>query len=139
VVFLFEVKSCYKTFSSCPSAVFPWKNIWKVKVPPKVVFFVWTAAQGKILAIVEWCCMCKSCGESPNHLVLHCVVAQSLWSLVFCLFAVDWVMPEWVVELLASWMGAFHNSREAGGWGAVPLCLMWVIWRERNQRVFEGI
>uniref|UniRef100_A0A2N9HUK5 Uncharacterized protein n=1 Tax=Fagus sylvatica TaxID=28930 RepID=A0A2N9HUK5_FAGSY len=84
-------------------------------------------AQGNILAIVEWCCMCKSCGESPNHLVLHCVVAQSLWPLVFCLFAVDWVMPEWVVEILASWMGAFHNSRQAGGWGAVPLCLMWVI------------
>ena len=48
-------------------------------------------------------------------------------------------MPEWVVELLVSWMGAFHNSRQAVGWGTVPLCLMWVIWQERNQRVFEGI
>ena len=57
----------------------------------------------------------------------------------FCLFGVSRVMPAQVVNLLTSWMGAFRTSCQAVGWGVVPLCIMWVIWRERNQRVFEGI
>ncbi len=123
-------------------------NIWKARAPPRVAFFVWTAAHGKILTIdnlrkrniciVDWCCMCKRSGESPNHLLLHCEMAQSLWSMVFCLFGVVWVMPGSVVEVLASWMGCFRKSLHADVWGAAPLCVMWVIWRERNLRVFEG-
>jgi hypothetical protein len=46
--------------------------------------------------------MCKHNGESPNHLLLHCETTQSLWSMVFCLFRVVWVMPSSVVELMAS-------------------------------------
>jgi hypothetical protein len=30
---------------------FPWKNIWRNKAPPRVAFFVWTAALGKILTL----------------------------------------------------------------------------------------
>ena len=60
--------------------------------------------------------------------------------MVFCPFGVIWVMPYRVVDLMASRMGSFRNSRHAVEWGAVPipLCVMWVLWRERNQRVFEG-
>jgi len=29
----------------------PWKSIWKVKVPLRVAFFVWTATIGKILTL----------------------------------------------------------------------------------------
>lgn len=114
---LFEVKSYYKILSSSPFAVLPWKSIWKARVLPRAAFFVWTASHGKILTmdnlqkrcncIVEWCCMCKASGESPKHLLLHCGVAQSLWSLVFCLFGVVWVMPEQVVDFMANWMGLF--------------------------------
>uniref|UniRef100_A0A2N9EXD0 Reverse transcriptase domain-containing protein n=1 Tax=Fagus sylvatica TaxID=28930 RepID=A0A2N9EXD0_FAGSY len=144
----FEVKSYYKILSLNTSLRFPWKSIWKVGAPPRVAFFVWTAAHGKILTmdnlrkrricIVDWCCMCKHSGESPNHLLLQCETAQSLWSMVFCLFGVIWVMPGSVVEVMASWMGSFRKSRHADVWGAVPLCVMWVLWRERNLRVFEG-
>jgi hypothetical protein len=27
----------------------PWKSIWKTKAPPRVAFFVWAAALGRIL------------------------------------------------------------------------------------------
>ena len=133
----FEVKSYYKILFSCPSMVFPWKSIWKAKVPPCIAFFEWTASYGKILTldnlrkrqicIVNWCCLCKNSGESPNHLLLHCVVAQSLWSIMFCLFGVFWVMPYRVVDLMTSWMGSFHRD-------AIPLCVMWVLWCKRVRR-----
>ena len=88
-----------------------------IKVPPRVAFFSWTAALGKILttdnlwkrhvAVLEWCFMCKRCGELVDHLLLHCSIAYELWSMVFCLFGIHWVMPYKVSELLASWQRKF--------------------------------
>ena len=37
-----------------------------------------------------------------NHLLLHCPIAYELWSMVFSLFGIHWVMPYKVIELLAS-------------------------------------
>jgi len=45
----FEVKSYYKFLSIPIQSSFPWKSILKVKVPLRVVFFVWTTTLGKIL------------------------------------------------------------------------------------------
>jgi hypothetical protein len=43
--------------------------------------------------------MCKQSGEDVDHLFLHCSVAMELWSLVFGLFGVQWVMPRFVIDL----------------------------------------
>jgi hypothetical protein len=84
----FEVKSYYKILSSPIHFSFTWKSIWKVKVPPRVVFFVWTVTLGKSqtldnlrkmnIIVMELCYMCKNCGESIDHLFIHCRVATEL-------------------------------------------------------------
>ena len=94
---------------------FPWKIIWRSKAPLRVAFFVWTVALGKILIIdnlrkikvriIDWCYMCKCNGESIDYLLLHCLIASDLWSMILVLFGVSWVMPKSVVELLACWQG----------------------------------
>ena len=83
--------------SLSPSTVipFPWKMVWQSKVLPRVAFFSWTAGSSKILTIdnlqkrhfvvLEWCFMCKGCGESVDHLLLHCPIASEIWSMIFCL------------------------------------------------------
>jgi hypothetical protein len=38
--------------------------------------------------------MCKKSEESIDHFLLHCEVARELWSSLFHLFGVDWVMLE---------------------------------------------
>jgi hypothetical protein len=81
--------------------------------------------------------MCKKCGESIDHLLLHCEVATELWSSLFQLFGVAWVMPRRVRELLVSWRGQLGNRTALKMWRLAPLCLMWCIWRERNARSFE--
>jgi hypothetical protein len=63
---------------------------------------VWMAALGKILTlddlrkinviVVEWCYTCKKSEESIDHLLIHCEVARDLWSSLFQLFGVAWVM-----------------------------------------------
>jgi hypothetical protein len=95
----FEVKTFYKALVCHEAASFPWKVIWRVKAPKRVVFFVWTAALGKILThdnlrrhgivVVEWCVMCKKYGESADHLFLHCDVARVVWSSFYSLFGVE--------------------------------------------------
>jgi hypothetical protein len=69
---------------------------------------VWTAAHGKILTmdnlrkrgilVVEWRCMCKRGMESIDQFLRHCEVARDLWSAIFTLFGVHWVMPARVVQ-----------------------------------------
>ena len=110
---VFSVKHYYRSLSSPSIRSFPWKSVWKPKVPPRMAFFSWTATLGKILTIdnlrkrglhlVEWCCLCKESGESPDHLLLHCKIARELWDLVFGLFGVFWVMPRTVFDLFSTW------------------------------------
>jgi hypothetical protein len=43
----FEVRSFYQALSTLASSSFPWKSIWRVKVPSRVSFFVWTTLLGR--------------------------------------------------------------------------------------------
>lgn len=103
------VRVYYKILTSQANVPFPWKNIWRSRVPSKVAFFVWTAAFGKILTtdnlrkrgcvVMDWCYMCKKNGESVDHLLLHSKVAWVLWNEIFRRDDA-WVKPLRVVDLL---------------------------------------
>ena len=135
----------YQVLSQYSEQSFSWKSIWKQKIPSRVAFFVWTAALGKCLTIdnlrkrkvyiLDWCYMCKC--NSVNHLFLHCPVASELWDMVFGLFGVNWIVPLSVVGLFAYWQGHFGRLCNGVIWKIVPSCLMWCIWKERNNRCFE--
>ena len=90
----------YFSLSFTPNTLFSWKLVWHSKIPPRVAFFSWTVALGKILtlenlwykgvAVVDWCCMCEKRGESMNHsssyyysvcLFLDFFLTHSLWIL----------------------------------------------------------
>uniref|UniRef100_A0A7N2MQK8 Reverse transcriptase zinc-binding domain-containing protein n=1 Tax=Quercus lobata TaxID=97700 RepID=A0A7N2MQK8_QUELO len=103
----FMVNDYYRILVGPTIYGFPWRSIWKQKIPSRVAFFVWTVALGKFLTIdnlqkrkvriLDWCYMCKSNGESVDHLFLHHLVAMDLWSMVLGLFGVTWVMPHTVL------------------------------------------
>ena len=61
-----------------------------------------------------------------------------MWSVVFCLFGICWVIPQRVVDLLDSWSCNFRRHHNIAIWRIVPHYLMWCIWQERNNRSFEG-
>uniref|UniRef100_A0A2N9IZD1 Reverse transcriptase domain-containing protein n=1 Tax=Fagus sylvatica TaxID=28930 RepID=A0A2N9IZD1_FAGSY len=144
----FTSRSFYYALIDRRGVSFPWKSIWRVKVPPRVAFFVWTATWGRILTcdnlmrrgytMAGWCCMCCCDGENVDHLLLHCNAAQKLWNYVLRNFRVHWVLPRQVADLLFGWHNWFgkHHSHI---WNLIPLCLMWTVWRERNLRTFEDL
>ena len=129
----FMVKDYYSLFVGSNDYCFPWKSIWKQKIPSRVAFFVWIAALDKCLMIdnlqkrnvwiLDWCYMCKCSGESVDHLFLHCPVAMDLWSMVFGLFGVSWVVLQSVVGLLTCWQGRFGRHRNGYIWLTVPHCI----------------
>ena len=137
----FTIHSYYHKLHGSSSIAFPWKGIWKVKAPRCVSFFVWTVAWDRILTrdilrlrgfdFVDWCIMCHCCGETVNHLLLHCGKAYWLWCFVFRIFGISWVPSCTVQDCLFSWWN-WLGKHSSYIWNLVPLCSMWCIWRECN-------
>jgi hypothetical protein len=89
------------------------------------------------IIVVDWCCMCKKSGESVDHLLLHCEIASALWNAIFNSVGLAWVMPSRVVDLFACWRGQVGRLHFDAVWKMIPSCLMWCLWRERNDQNFE--
>ena len=47
----FGSQSFYHKIRNVAHFTFPWKGIWKVKIPKMVAFFMWTTAHGQILLL----------------------------------------------------------------------------------------
>jgi len=74
-----------------------------------------------------------------DYLLLHCALAYALWSYVFGLFGVHWVMlHNRVIDLLAGWQN-WLNQCSSTVWILVPLCLMWILRRELNYCTSEDV
>ena len=58
--------------------------------------------------------------------------------MVWTLFGLHWVMPHIVTDLFLSGQGSFGGHQSIDLWRAVPHCVLWCIWRERNSSCFEG-
>ncbi|XP_028127279.1 uncharacterized protein LOC114323799 [Camellia sinensis] len=129
--------------------VYLWKSVWVPGTPSKVAFFVWTASLGRILTIdnlirrghilVNWCCLCGQVAESIDHLFIHCSVSSRLWMLVVAIFAMVWVQPGSLFVVLQSWVGGSVGKRRRKAWILALRYLLWLIWLERNRRVFHGV
>lgn len=81
--------------------------------------------------------LCKRSGETVDHLLLLCEVAEVVWNEVFSRTRLVWAIPERVVDLFASWRGLKGNHQIAAMWNIIPMSLMWVIWMEKNGQSFE--
>ena len=143
---MFDTRFYYHAIWGDLNSLFPWKGVWKSKIPRQVAFFLWTAAHDWILTLdnlmlrgrllATWCCMCCCDGELVDHPLLHCLVTHSLWTFMLQAFGIHWVMSGPMAGMLScwhQWLGK-HNSDI---WNLVLGCLMWSVWLERNRQSFE--
>ena len=49
----------------------------------------------------------------------------------------QWVLHSSIKRNLIAWHGASVSKGKEKAWRAAPLCLMWTLWKERNERVFN--
>lgn len=59
--------------------------------------------------------MCKKSEKAIDHLLLYYEVARNFTVLVFCLFGMEWVMPQRVVEFLVDWRDKLGSHRLEDG------------------------
>ncbi|WMV36518.1 hypothetical protein MTR67_036414 [Solanum verrucosum] len=126
----------------------PWNTIWKSVAPAKVKCFTWLVARKKCLTheamqkrginIVSRCLLCKEALETNKHLFMHCKVTAQVWALFTSIANEYWTMPEHTSDLLSCWIKRGGSKSQKRWWRTVPACIWWIIWKERNQRIFEG-
>lgn len=144
----YYVKSYFKHLTRRDNVLSPdftMRQIWKRKVPPRVTFFAWEACGECILTIDKlksrglfvpnWCYMYVKNEESCNHVLLWCSGAFGIWSLIYSLIGISWMMPVSIREELWAWECVHLNSRLIK---LIPLTIFWVLWKERNFRTFKS-
>ncbi|RVW13304.1 hypothetical protein CK203_103411 [Vitis vinifera] len=57
------------------------------------------------------CYLCKEEEKTNDHLILFCKKATMLWSLLFSLFDVQWVLHSSIKRNLIGWHGAFLQTQ----------------------------
>lgn len=84
---------------------------------------------------VNRCYLCKNSLETCYHLLLSCSVSHKLWSIVLSLMGLSWVTNGSITAERLAWEG-ISNIRKT--LKLIPLTIFWVLWKERNNCVFEG-
>lgn len=125
---------------------FPWRNIQRSKVLPRVGFFTWTAALGKILMINNL--------QKRSFLVQTGVICVNVMGRLWAIYSftvsysykvVVHGVPVWsflgyaeeccgVTSYLAS---SVRPSSKYSYLESHSCCLMWCNWREHNAQSFE--
>ncbi|XP_048422575.1 uncharacterized protein LOC125469371 [Pyrus x bretschneideri] len=144
----FSVKTAYLSLFG-DDDIIPWKwnFIWKLKLPPKLVTFLWTIGHGKILTNVQRarrgftnnpCCpICPNIEESMDHIFRSCRHSPSFWngvgipSEVAHSFALDF--QSWMAINLRTHCSTIHGLP----WNLIFASTLWYCWKGRNNLVFN--
>lgn len=68
---------------------------------------------------------------------MHCKVTTQIWAMFTAIAGINWIMPEHTADLLSCYQKR-RKQKPKIWWRTVPACIWWTIWKERNQRIFEG-
>ncbi|KAL4187984.1 hypothetical protein AMTRI_Chr09g41890 [Amborella trichopoda] len=66
------------------------------------------------------------------------MLAHNLWSQLLQLFGFQWVTPLTVKALISSEYASHWSKAGKTLWKTAIVASMWVIWVERNTRIFQG-
>ena len=84
------------------------------------------------------CKLCIKHGESADHLFLHCSLTMGLWHKLFQIAKMDWVPPRSISDMMIiNYKGFRKSKRGIVLWQTACIALIWVVWQERNVRIFE--
>ena len=81
------------------------------------------------------CFLCEEEEKTIDHLLIP--LPKMPWDLFFAIIGSSWVFPLTVCQTLLAWQGANVRIKRKRIWMAAPLCLFWILLRERNRAAFE--
>ncbi|XP_062089021.1 uncharacterized protein LOC133795583 [Humulus lupulus] len=144
---IYSVKSAYRITQELKGVVHSdnnsgfWKDLWNLKIPPKVKDLIWRAASNclptrfqlgyrKITLPSSLCPICSRYAETIPHCLVGCSFAMACW----------WFAGLPVVAIGDNSFGGWLQDRFKV-WGddmrhmAVMVC--WALWQVRNEKVWK--
>ena len=150
---IFLVKSFFSALSNVSNSIpfYPTIFLWKLKVLSKVRVFAWLVTHKKVnisdmfklrrsfkAVSLDWCILYRRSREMIDHLFFHCPITLGLWHSIFSQARMTWVSSDSICDMMRISSKCFGNSiRVKTLWRNLCLSLLWILWRERNARIFE--
>ena len=72
--------------------------------------------------------------QLPNRCYL---CGCALWDIIFAIVGAHWIFPKTVKDAIISWRDSFVGKKRKKVWNAVPICIFWIVWKERNHIGFK--
>ena len=125
------------------------KTIWKTWAPAKCKIHIWLALQQRLwtadrrlrhrLNYHTNCPLCDQDPETSDHLALGCVFAREVWYNILRHCNLDTLVPRAADSLIEWWPDARRRAptRSRKGFDSLVLLIVWSLWKERNNRVFQ--
>ncbi|XP_015960972.1 uncharacterized protein LOC107484934 [Arachis duranensis] len=124
--------------------------IWRGFVPPRVELFSWfvliervntkerLCRLGVINPLDNLCALCGKSIESAFHLFLGCEVTWQVWGAWLYALGREWSVPGTLKQHFESWTTVAPRKDERKRWLIGFFAVIWTIWLERNNRVFQN-
>jgi hypothetical protein len=147
-VYLDATQSTLVQFGDCEK--FAFRYIWKSGVPSKVVALAWQLLlnriptkdnlcyRGVIGPDEIGCSMCAEEVETSNHLFLHCGFAANVWYSINRWLGVMVILPLNLALSYVMLVGSGTIKKRKKGYSLVWLAYIWVMWRMRNDFIFNN-
>ncbi|KAL0303570.1 UNVERIFIED_CONTAM: hypothetical protein Sradi_6225100 [Sesamum radiatum] len=120
-----------------------WNFIWKAKVQPKTRLFAWRCCRNALPAcsrlrtrgirIEDECLNCDQVEDGLEHILRRCSFARLVWALSH----LPWKVIARDDLSTEDWLRYIHSRMDAEGFERF-LVISWLLWNNRNSRLFEG-
>lgn len=111
--------------------------LWKSKAPSKVVAFSWAMLLNQLPTRYNLAIRNVLGVETVSHLFLHCEVVWKIWAEVMFWLGFHFITPPNLFNHLECWTDEGQNKKIRCGLWLIWHACVWVIWRERNDRIFN--
>ncbi|KAF1890936.1 hypothetical protein Lal_00037507 [Lupinus albus] len=151
----YSVKSAYKLLTTVEQTDLTnhhTLSLWKSKAPSKVISLAWrlfydrlptkdALSKRGVLSLTNgdmFCSYCKDESKSSTHLFSSCSISYSAWQLLYKWLGFDVVLPLNPILHYLNHLGLVSTSKCWKAWSSIWLAIVWVIWRHRNDIIFNN-
>ena len=147
----YSARSAYNMFFQGSERFEGAKPIWKAWAPLKVKFFMWLAIRRRIwtadrrhrhgLTGSTTCRLCHQEDETAEHLLGGCTFTKQIWHSLLTTIGIQ-NPPSITDQDFMSWWILLRQQglsmQQMKGLDTAVMLVSWVLWKERNARVFSN-
>jgi hypothetical protein len=147
----YSASSAYRAFFVGMATLRGAKELWKVRASPKCKFFFWLLLHDRLWTTArrkrhgrqddDVCIFCDQEQETARHLAGECVYSREVWYRVLAPSGLAIIVPSPGIDFLDWWLSSRAQlpSEMRKGFDSLVILGSWLLWKERNRRVFNGI